>query len=66
MDPLISFLYQFVGGAVVLLVGMFGALRVGALDLSQKKDRVWTGAIFGVVLLYFVVQGLFQFVLSRG
>ncbi|MFH1740071.1 MAG: hypothetical protein ABIH23_13770 [bacterium] len=48
-----------------MFAGLFGALRVGALDLSQKRDRFWTAAIFGVVLLHLVVQGLFQFVLSH-
>ncbi len=62
MDLLAPFLYQFIGGGLVLLAGMFGAVRVGALDLSSGKDRLWIVILFIVVAVYFVVQAAFQFV----
>ncbi|MEW6237401.1 MAG: hypothetical protein AB1656_18620 [Candidatus Omnitrophota bacterium] len=62
VDLLAPFLYQFIGGGLVLLAGLWGALRVGALDFSDKKDRLWMAAILGAVLIYMAVQGAFQFV----
>jgi len=62
VDLLAPFLYQFIGGGLVLLAGLWGALRAGALDISEKKDRLWIAAVFGVVLVYFIVQGAFQFI----
>lgn len=58
------FLYQFVGGGVLLLLGLAGALRTGALDLSRRDHRRWTIVVFVIVVVYAVVQGAFQFVLS--
>ncbi len=62
MDLLAPFLYQFIGGGLLLLAGMFGAVRVGAIDLSSGKDRLWTVLVFGVVAAYFIVQAAFQFI----
>ncbi len=61
MDTLTPFLYQFLGGGIVLFLGFFGALRVKALDLSSREERLWTVCVFGVVVFYFILQALFQF-----
>ncbi len=64
MDLIAPFLYQFIGGGVLLLAGLWGANRAGAIDFSSKQDRWWTLSIFLVVLVYFIMQAAFQFVFS--
>lgn len=64
MNPLIPYLYQFVGGGIVLIAGYWGAVRSGALNASSAEDRRWTLLIFCAVLIHAVIQGAFQFLLS--
>jgi hypothetical protein len=64
VDLLAPYLYQFIGGGIVLAAGLYGAVRAGSLDLSSNADRLWIAAVLGTVLVYMIVQGAFQFVFS--
>ena len=61
----ISFLYQYIIGGIVFFVGLACILKKRALDLKSRSGRRWLLTILGVLLFYLLLQGLFQFVLSR-
>ncbi len=63
--PDISFLYQYIAGGIVFFAGLVCIAKSGALDLRRKSGRRWLFIRLGVLLFYLLLQGLFQFVLSR-
>lgn len=64
MEPLIPFLYQFIGGGIVLFAGFWGAVRAGAFVPSSSEDRRWFIYVISVVVMHVIIQGAFQFLLS--
>ncbi len=64
MDILAPFIYQFVGGGLLLCLGLVGAIKVGALDLRSREDRRWTSLVLLIFVLYLVVQGWLQLVVG--
>lgn len=61
----ISFLYQYIVGGIVFFAGLICVIRNRALDLRTNFGRRWLLVSVGVLLFYFLLQGAFQFVLSR-
>ncbi|MDP8242432.1 MAG: hypothetical protein P9L94_00015 [Candidatus Hinthialibacter antarcticus] len=64
MEALLPFLYQFIGGGIVLIAGYWGAVRSGALVPSSPEGRKWIVLVISAVLMHVMIQGSFQFLLS--
>lgn len=61
----ISFLYQYVGGGIVFLTGLICLVKSHALQPRDPAGRRWLFVSLGVLLFYLLLQGLFQFVISK-
>ncbi len=61
----ISFLYQYIVGGIVFFAGLICIIRKRALDIRSKSGKSWLLISLGVLVFYLLLQGLFQFVLSR-
>ncbi|NQT83778.1 hypothetical protein HQ563_12175 [bacterium] len=61
----LSFLYQYILGGIVFFAGLVCIVKSRALDHKSNSGRRWLLISLGVLLFYLLLQGLFQFVLSK-
>ena len=61
----LSFIYQYILGGIVFFAGLVCIVKSRALDLKSNSGRRWLLISLGVLLFYLLLQGLFQFVLSK-
>lgn len=59
--PLFTFLYHYGLGSVLFVLGMYGAWRAGALDLSVRRHRAWAVILILGLLGYMVGHAVLQF-----
>jgi hypothetical protein len=61
----VSFLYQYIVGGIVFFAGLVCIVKSRALDLKSKSGKRWLLVSLSVLVFYLLLQGLFQFVLSK-
>lgn len=61
-----SFLYQFLVGGVIFLIGVVLPLRAGDYSWKRREDRRTIGLMFVACLFYLLFQGLWLLYGSAG